>query len=98
MLKPALRIVPPTIVKRKVTPRRPKNADVRTREYLTEKEVERLIASCGDNRWPQRDQTMILLAFRHGLRASELCDLQWTQVDFNAGTLAISRAKRWWKD
>ena len=33
---------------------------------------------------PHRDATMILLAFRHGLRASELCDLQWTQVDFEA--------------
>ena len=35
---------------------------------------------------------MILLAFRHGLRASEL-DLQWTQVDFEAGTLAVTRVK-----
>src|SRR5262245_13420033 len=93
MTKPALKIVSPTTVKRKVTPRRPKNADVRTREYLTEKEVERLIEGCGGNRWPHRDQTMILLAFRHGLRASEVCDLQWTQVDFDAGTLAVTRAK-----
>src|SRR5262245_51668725 len=75
------------------TPRRPKNADVRTREYLTEKEVERLIAGCQGNRWPHRDQTMILLAFRHGLRASEACDLQWTQVDFAAATLAVTRTK-----
>jgi type 1 fimbriae regulatory protein FimB/type 1 fimbriae regulatory protein FimE len=74
-------------------PTRPKNAEVRTREYLTEKEIERLIEACKDNCWPHRDQTMILLAFRHGLRASELCDLQWTQVDFNAGTLAVTRAK-----
>jgi Phage integrase family len=36
---------------------------------------------------------MILLAFRHGLRASEVCDLQWTQVDFAAATLAVTRAK-----
>jgi type 1 fimbriae regulatory protein FimB/type 1 fimbriae regulatory protein FimE len=93
MPKPALRIVPPRIEIRKVTPRRPKNAEVRTREYLTEKEVERLIDSCADNRWPQRDQTMILLAFRHGLRASELCDLQWTQIDFAAATLAVTRVK-----
>src|SRR6516162_10549456 len=93
MPKPVLKIVAPTTEIRKVTPRRPKNADVRTREYLTEKEVERLIDSCADNRWPQRDQTMILLAFRHGLRASELCDLQWTQIDFAAATLAVTRAK-----
>jgi type 1 fimbriae regulatory protein FimB/type 1 fimbriae regulatory protein FimE len=93
MPKPALKIVAPTTVIRKVTPRRPKNADIRTREYLTEREVERLIASCAGNRWPQRDQTMILIAFRHGLRASELCDLQWTQVDFEAATLAVTRVK-----
>jgi hypothetical protein len=34
---------------------------------------------------------MILLAFRHGLRASELCDLQWTQVDFEAGVPFLTR-------
>jgi type 1 fimbriae regulatory protein FimB/type 1 fimbriae regulatory protein FimE len=89
----ALKIAWPTAKIRKVTPRRPKNADVRTREYLTESEVERLIGGCKGNRWPHRDQTMILIAFRHGLRASELCDLQWTQVDFEAATLAVTRAK-----
>src|SRR6516225_4244154 len=93
MPKTALRIVSPTTVKRKVTPRRPKNGHVRTREYLTEKEVEQLIEGCKDNRQPHRDQTMILLTFRHGLRASEACDLQWTQVDFEAATLAVTRAK-----
>jgi type 1 fimbriae regulatory protein FimB/type 1 fimbriae regulatory protein FimE len=44
---------------------------VRTREYLTEAEVEALIAACRDNRQPHRDATMILIAFRHGLRASD---------------------------
>src|SRR5262249_40499160 len=93
MTKPTLKIVPPTTVKRKVTPRRPKNADVRTRQYLTEKEVEKLIEGCEGNRRPHRDATMILIAFRHGLRASEVCHLQWTQVDFAAATLAVTRAK-----
>ena len=93
MAKPVLKIVTPNTEIRKVTPRRPKNAAIRTREYLTASEVEQLIDGCKDNRWPHRDQTMILIAFRHGLRASELCDLQWTQVDFQAGTLAVSRAK-----
>jgi integrase len=93
MAKPVLKMVSPDTVKRIVTPRRPKNAEVRTREYLTEREVERLIDGCRGSRWPHRDQTMILLAFRHGLRASEVCDLQWTQVDFAAATLAVTRAK-----
>jgi type 1 fimbriae regulatory protein FimB/type 1 fimbriae regulatory protein FimE len=96
MTKPALKIVSPDSEIRKVTretPRRPKNAEVRTREYLTEKEVERLIEGCKDNRQPHRDATMILIAFRHGLRASELCDLQWTQVDFDTANLAVTRVK-----
>src|SRR5262249_14010124 len=93
MPKPTLRVVPPTAKTRKVTPRRPKNGEVRTREYLTEREVEQLIEGCRDNRRSHRDQTMILLAFRHGLRASELCDLQWTQVDFDHATLAVTRVK-----
>ena len=95
MTKPALKIVSPAIEKRKVeTPRRPKNADVRTREYLTEAEVERLIEGCKGNRRPHRDQTMILLAFRHGLRASELCDLEWSQVHFEAANLTVNRRKK----
>ena len=90
MTKPNLRVVSPTTKIRKVTT---KNGEVRTREYLTEREVEQLIEGCSGNRRPHRDQTMILLAFRHGLRASELCDLQWTQVDFDHATLAVTRVK-----
>jgi integrase len=78
MTKPALKIVSPDTKIRKVeTPRRPKNAAVRTREYLTESEVEQLIEGCRSNRRPHRDQTMILLAFRHGLRASRACWSSW---------------------
>jgi integrase len=74
--------------------RRP-NAHYRTREYLTEKEIERLMAAAGkSNRHGHRDSTMILLAFRHGLRASELCSLRWEQVDLVHGRLHVARAKR----
>ena len=47
------------------------------REYLTEREVERLIKAAGSNRWGHRDATAILIAYRHGLRASELVALRW---------------------
>jgi integrase len=54
----------------------------RTREYLTTKEVEDLIAAARrSSRYGHRDATMILIAYRHGLRASEVCDLQWHQVE-----------------
>ena len=36
---------------------------------------------------------MILVAFRHGLRASELTDLRWDQIDFAHATLAVRRVK-----
>jgi type 1 fimbriae regulatory protein FimB/type 1 fimbriae regulatory protein FimE len=52
--------------------KRRRNADLRTREYLTEAEVERLLKATKGNRWGHRDATMILVAYRHGLRASEL--------------------------
>src|SRR5262245_50305138 len=65
--------------KRTVTPRRRPNAAVRTREYLTEAEVERLMEAAKGNRWGHRDATMVLVAYRHGLRAAELVDLRWDQ-------------------
>jgi integrase len=45
------------------------------------------------SRWAHRDATMILLGYRHGLRASELCDLQWSQVELATGRLHVRRAK-----
>jgi integrase len=45
------------------------------------------------NRHGQRDASMILIGFRHGLRVSELCDLQWSSIAFEAGTICVRRAK-----
>ena len=58
------------------TPVRRPNAELRTREHLTQTEVDRLIEAAKGNRSGHRDATMILVGFRHGLRASELVDLQ----------------------
>jgi integrase len=94
MTKPRLTLVAPTIVNRTVTPKRLPNADLRTREHLTEDEVERLIGAARKNRWGHRDATMVLVAYRHGLRAAELADLRWDQLDFRTGTLHVRRVKR----
>jgi integrase len=95
MAKPHLDLVSPATVKRTVAmPLRRPNAELRTREYLTDAEVERLTDAAKANRYGHRDATIILLAYRHGLRASELVDLRWDQVDFNAATLAVRRAKK----
>ena len=86
MAKPHLKLITPAIENRTVTtPRRKPNAELRTREYLTEAEVEALIESSqGQPLWPP-GRTMILVAYRHGLRVSELVDLRWDQIDFNSG-------------
>jgi type 1 fimbriae regulatory protein FimB/type 1 fimbriae regulatory protein FimE len=92
-MKSHLKIVAPNNENRKVTPTRVPNADLRTREYLTPAEIDRLIEACKASRYPQRDRTLILVVYRHGLRASEACDLEWSQVDFKAATLHVRRVK-----
>jgi type 1 fimbriae regulatory protein FimB/type 1 fimbriae regulatory protein FimE len=69
------------------------NADLRTREFLLPAEIEALIGATKHSRYPQRDATLILVIYRHGLRASEACDLEWSQVDFSAATLHVRRVK-----
>jgi integrase len=93
MVKSRLRLVAPRTENRTVPIRRA-NLALRTREYLTDGEVQRLTAAAKGNRWGHRDATMILVAYRHGLRASELVDLMWDQIDFNSATLAVGRVKK----
>src|SRR6478752_944222 len=95
MTKSPLKLVAPATVNRTVaTPRRKRNAEYRTREHLTGAEVDRLIGAAKANRWGHRDATMILVAFRHGLRSSELVDLCWDQIDFAHAVLHVRRAKK----
>src|SRR5471030_3049517 len=93
MAKPRLHLVSPATAKRTVMPTRRPNSELRPREHLTEREVEKLIGVAKGNRHGQRDATMIQVAFRHGLRASELCELQWSDVEFESATLHLRRAK-----
>jgi integrase len=82
-----------TVGPKKGPPRRQPNAEARSREYLTQAEVERLIEGAGDNRNGHRDATMILVAYRHGLRVAEVVGLRWDSVDFAHGRLHVNRAK-----
>jgi len=84
----------PTLVNRNVPPRRVPNAAVRSREYLTSNEIEALMAAAKKSgRHGQRDATVILIAYRHGLRVSELVALRWDQIDLKQGTLHVNRLK-----
>lgn len=78
----------------KVPPRRVSNAERRPREYLTKDEITRLIkAASSIGRHRHRDATLIVLAFRHGLRVSEAVALRWHQVDLQRAVLYVQRIK-----
>ena len=77
-----------------VPPPRRRNSEVRSREYLTPDEIERLMAAAKSlGRHGHRDATLILLAYRHGLRVSELVALRWDMVDLKQGLLHVTRLK-----
>lgn len=85
----------PIAVNGKVAPpRRRANRELRTREYLTSEEVERLLeAASRQGRYGPRDRTLLLLMYRHGLRVGEAVGLRWEQVDLKAGLLHVNRLK-----
>jgi hypothetical protein len=88
-----LRLVEPRNEIRSV-PTRPAYAELRQREYLTKAEVDKLKKAATDGRYGHRDATLILIAFRHGLRAQEICDLEWSQVELGrSASLHVRRVK-----
>lgn len=75
-------------------PIKPKNKERRSREFLSSGEIDKLIKTARDtSRYGHRDATMILLAYRHGLRASELVSLRWSQFDLKHGLFHVVRRK-----
>jgi len=71
-----------------------KNSDVRSREWLSGREVHSLMAAVGHaGRHPVRDKGLLLLMFRHGLRVSEAVALRWDAVDMQGGLLHVTRLK-----
>ncbi len=75
-------------------PQKPRNVDRRSREHLTPSEVDRLIGAAGKvGRQGHRDSTMILIAYRHGLRVSELVTLRWSQIDLDKCLFHVRRLK-----
>ena len=82
----------PATVNRTVPIREPNSAS-RTREHLTENEVNILLQAAKGNRHGHRDFTLLLVVYRHGLRAQEACDLEWSQIDFDNATMHVRRVK-----
>jgi type 1 fimbriae regulatory protein FimB/type 1 fimbriae regulatory protein FimE len=97
MKKSRLSLVTPSTVFGPVTrgkpPLRRPNAESRAREYLKNEEIEKLIKAAGNSRYALRDQTMVLIAYRHGLRVSELVSLRWDSIDFRHSQIHVARRK-----
>ncbi len=94
---PHLQLIEPCNENRQVETKtlvRPSNKSLRSREYLTAAEIEKLVKAAKGGRWGDRDATLITVAFRHGLRAKEICELEWSQVEFGrSAALHVRRAK-----
>jgi type 1 fimbriae regulatory protein FimB len=71
-----------------------KEAPAEDRKHLTSHEVERLILATKGSRHEARDRCLMLLMFRHGLRATEACRLKLDQVDADSRVLHVIRLKR----
>jgi integrase len=98
MAKSHLALVAPatfigTVEPHRRPPKRVHNAEVRSREYLTNAEIDRLIKAAGANRNGHRDATMVLVACRHGLRPVELVTLRWDAIDFAHGQIHVSEPR-----
>lgn len=82
------------ITKLRKPPRIKTNKELREREYLTQEEIDSLIQAIRKHsRNALRDETLVTMMFRHGLRVSEAVNLKWEQVDFKEGLLHVSRIK-----
>jgi type 1 fimbriae regulatory protein FimB/type 1 fimbriae regulatory protein FimE len=75
-------------------PIRQNNKARRGREWLEDREVMRMVRAAGQiGRYGDRDAAMILIAYRHGFRNSEACDLRWENVNLEGRELFAERTK-----
>lgn len=88
-----LKLAAATEIKQTENIGRKANASYRDREHLTEDEVLKVLKALKANRQGHRDWLMGLLAYRHGLRVSELIDLKWSDFNEAAGQLLVRRLK-----
>lgn len=82
------------VIKKGNPPRRPPNRSVRAREYFLPEEIEALRLHARSTRYPLRDEALIVVSYRHGLRVGEAVDLRWDDIDLIRKTIHIHRSKR----
>jgi site-specific recombinase XerD len=70
-----------------------KTTDHRAKDFLTDTEMARVLVAAKQGRYGSRDYAMLLLAYRHGLRVSELVGMGLTQVNLAEGRVWVTRLK-----
>jgi len=70
------------------------NDELRGKRHLTDAELQKVCETIRKkSRYPVRDELMTLMAFRHGLRVSELVNVKWQHIQMRSGQISIKRMK-----
>ena len=67
--------------------------DGEAKDYMTESEIAQFLAASKQGRHGVRDYCMMLIAYRHGLRVSELIDIRISDIDMVTARLFVRRLK-----
>lgn len=79
---------------RKVGGSRKVNDELRGRRNLTHQEIDLICKAIRvSSRYPDRDELLVLMAFHHGLRVSELLNVKWQHINLKTQQVAIKRLK-----
>lgn len=65
----------------------------RTKAFLSEAEVDRLLAAAKKGRHAVRDHLLLLMMYRHGLRASEAIAIRLPDLNLEQSRLWVRRVK-----
>jgi site-specific recombinase XerD len=74
-----------------ISTRKPRRVRSQRQVVLTPEELLTLLKLARQR--STRDWAMLLVAYRHGLRASEVCGLTFADVDVKNGSIAVARLK-----
>ncbi len=67
--------------------------DQNAKNFLTESEMKKFLEAARKGRHSVRDYCLMLMAYRHGLRVSELVDLRLKDLDFDSARIYVRRLK-----
>jgi site-specific recombinase XerD len=67
--------------------------DQKEKNFLTESEMKKFLEAARKTRHGVRDHCLMLMAFRHGLRVSELVDIRLKDLDIETSRIYVRRLK-----